>query len=406
MPVACVAADIVQVRVAVFDGVHGVAAFRSRYPVFTYAKVADNSRPVLSALVKPRPERARRSKRGAVVGMTVLVPLDGSSFAERALPWGRALAQGRDATLVLVRAMVLRARTDTSVAARTKGREEAEQYLSTVAKRLRPGLRVETVVYDGPADGAILAETAHYQADLLVMATHTRPPLGGLLYGSVARAVLQHSPVPVLLIRSWSSEAAVMPTETANRILVPLDGSPFGEEALPPALAIAQALHAAVTLVRVAPVPERLLSGTLGLLLAATEPDEGERVADVERYLDGIGQRLKALDPLLTVQADARVGDPVNAIVEAERDHAATVVVMATHGRGGLGHILLGSIAEGVLRAGTVPVLFVRPRSTLRMEEGALQNVGRGHVRGRVGANADLQGPGERPEAEDLARRR
>lgn len=188
-------------------------------------------------------------------------------------------------------------------------------------------------------------------------------PLASLLYGNVARALLQHSPTPVLLIRSWSHAVATAASEAACRILVPLDGSPFGEEALPSAAAITRTLHAALVLVRVARAPGRLLSGPFGLLLAATEPDEDERVADVERHLHGVRQRFAALAPQVAVRAAVRVGDPLAAIVTAERDHAAALVVMATHGRGGLGHALLGSIAEGVLRAGAVPVLFVRPRA-------------------------------------------
>lgn len=298
--------------------------------------------------------------------MTVLVPLDGSAFAERALPWARSLAQGCDATLVLVRAVVLHAlRGAAPVPARTTALEEAEQYLSTAAQRLLPGLRVETVVSDGPADEAILAAARQYPADLLVMATHTRPPLAGLLYGSVSHALLGRSHVPILLIRSWSPGSAAVPTVRQRRILVPLDGSPFGEEALPSALVIARTLNAALALVRVVPPPARLLSGTLGLLLAATEPDQEERVREAEQYLNSVRLYIATLDSLMTVRTDVRVGDPLRAIVDAERESGAAMVVMATHGRTGLGHVLLGSSAEAVLRDGTAPVLFVRPR-TLR----------------------------------------
>jgi nucleotide-binding universal stress UspA family protein len=239
---------------------------------------------------------------------------------------------------------------------------------------LFPGGRVETTLYAGAADAAILDATRRYRADLLIMATHTRPPLAGLLYGSVARALLAGSPVPILLMRSGSPDAGGAPGDSPSRVLVALDGSPFGEEALPPALAIAQALHAALTLVRVAPPPERLLSGTLGLLLAATEPDQDECVAEAERYLDGVRRQIASLAPFQIVQTEVRVGDPQRAIVDAERDRGATTVVMATHGRSGWGHVLLGSVAEGVLRAGTVPVLFVRPRA-LRTGTGDAEHV-------------------------------
>lgn len=303
--------------------------------------------------------------------MTVVVPLDGSLFAERALPWARRLTQRQTATLVLVRAVAWhtgRASAD------QQALRQAEQYLSDVSTRLLPGRHVETVVSGGPADTTILDATSRYHADLLVMATHTRPPLAGLLYGSVARKLLGQSPVPSLLIRSWTPETEAIPSGGPSRILVPLDGSPLGEEALPLALAIAHALDASLALVRAVSPPERLLSGTLGLLVATMEADQEQLVTEAEQYLNGIRQHIASLAPRLTVQTEVRVGDALTAIVAAEREHGDTMVVMATHGRTGLGHLLLGSVAEGVLRVGAAPVVFVRPRS-LRRATGAIDDL-------------------------------
>lgn len=116
----------------------------------------------------------------------------------------------------------------------TSGRGEAERYLHDVAQRLLAGSHVETAVYAGAADAAILVATRRYRADVLVMATHTRPPLAGLLYGSVARANLGRSPVPILLIRSWPPDTASAPTTSPSHVRVTVGGCRSARKHWPP----------------------------------------------------------------------------------------------------------------------------------------------------------------------------
>jgi nucleotide-binding universal stress UspA family protein len=163
---------------------------------------------------------------------TVVVPLDGSALAERALPYATQLVRHGGARLVLVRAALAHTvpgvdPTDAQLAAT----ECAERELETTAERLRDqGLSVETHVYYGEAAWAITDVAERQSAELLVMSTHGRGGLGRWVYGSVAQQVLRKATVPILLVsaaceRPWPAEGPI-------HILVPLDGSAFAEEAL------------------------------------------------------------------------------------------------------------------------------------------------------------------------------
>lgn len=135
-----------------------------------------------------------------------------------------------------------------------------------------------------------------------------------------------------------------------NTILVPLDGSPLGEYALPTAADLAHR------------------SGAQLLLVRAARHDADEAAA----YLDHLSADAFGL-PAAPVASDWPAashlppclrlvvpGDPAEAILAAAHDHAADLVVMTTHGRGGLRHLLLGSVAEKIIAASPIPVWVVR----------------------------------------------
>ena len=147
----------------------------------------------------------------------ILVALDGSELAERILPHVEALGRALGSTLIVLRATTAPA---TIVAELNSGamlpaagiidpeplidaeRKEVDDYLTTIAKRLRgSGLTVQTERPDGPAAAAILQSADELGVDLIAMTTHGRTGLGRLVFGSVAGAVLHTSNRPVLLVR-------------------------------------------------------------------------------------------------------------------------------------------------------------------------------------------------------------
>lgn len=149
-----------------------------------------------------------------------------------------------------------------------------------------------------------------------------------------------------------------------RRILAPLDGSAFAEQALPVAGAIARRSGAALTLVR---VHHPLLYGDL---IAVPRWEEEEHRSE-ETYLHRMAARI---EECFSVRVGTALleGPVAEAICQFVRDHDFDLVVMSTHGRTGLSRAWLGSVADGVVRHMTRPVLLVRTvdrPSTVELED-------------------------------------
>jgi nucleotide-binding universal stress UspA family protein len=279
---------------------------------------------------------------------SVVVPLDGSSFSERAVSFAARLgAAGADVVLVrgVLEPMVV---TNASAARIAATRQEAavaeaEQHLAAIAEKTRAqGIAVTARVEPRYPPTAIGETTDEVEADLIVMATHSRAaPLRAVL-GSVAEEVLRATRVPVLLIppcceETWSATSLL-------RVLVALDGSPIAEQVIAPAVELAQALNAELILLRV------------------TERDAGSDGESADQYLERLAVSLRDRgSKLRTISA---TGKPADRILEVAREESAHVIAMATHGRTGMARLLMGSVTTAVLTRATVPVLVLGPTAT------------------------------------------
>lgn len=279
---------------------------------------------------------------------TIVVPLDGSALAARALPYARALAGRAHGTLVLVRALPGQ---DADAA-------QAEAKLGRAAEPLRAeGLTVEAdISYDPPVQ-AINEAVRSRGAGLIVMSTHGRSGLGRWLYGSVADQVLRQAAAPVLLIPPGCPDA--WPQGRPLRLLVTLDGSTLAEQALPPAREVARAVGASeVALLRVVEPPNYSAYGAaeayayLPVDIEAELAEAGDYLRQLAGTLEGGAAHLE----LLTAQ-----GRPAASIVETARERGSDLIAMATHGRGGLARLVLGSVATEVLQTARVPLLLCPP---------------------------------------------
>lgn len=134
-----------------------------------------------------------------------------------------------------------------------------------------------------------------------------------------------------------------------TRILVPLDGSELAEAVLPHAQALAKSTGAELVLLRVA----------FAHIIPGIDPIEAQVAAvhEAEDYVAAAAEPLQAQGG--KVDAKVRYGDPVDEILDhVARDHI-DLIAMATHGRTGIKRVVLGSVAENVLRRASVPVLLV-----------------------------------------------
>jgi nucleotide-binding universal stress UspA family protein len=291
----------------------------------------------------------------------ILVPLDGSPLADAALPYAETIAGATGASLRLlgvveresaglqnwpdaVRTYVETVRLDSLT----------QHLVTTAAAVSERGVPAESAVVIGDPADEILAAADTPGVTTVVMATRGRGGIQRLFIGSVADKVMRHAARPTLLIspsEAHGEKAAV----SLRRIMVPLDGSPLAETALPRAIELAAATGALVTLVRVEPFVTAG-SAPYGAVVDFARIEE-EVGAAAGAYLEKVAGQFPAS---LQVETAVLRGFSAATLIEFATHEAVDLVVMTTHGRGGLRRLALGSTADRMVRSG-VPVLLLRP---------------------------------------------
>ena len=204
-------------------------------------------------------------------------------------------------------------------------------------------VRASLEVREGVPAEEILRAAREKKADLIAMSTHGRGGVARLIAGSVAEEVLRKSKVPVLVTRP---ETAVHPWK---RIAVALDGSERSEAILPEAAALAKKMGAVLEVLHVI---HPVVAGGAGEVPVVLPPK------DPMPYLDGVLKRLAAEG--LPPQVAILEGGTSQAILRHLEASGAGLLCMTTHGRTGMTRILLGSVAEEILRKAPCPVLLRR----------------------------------------------
>lgn len=299
---------------------------------------------------------------------TILVPLDGSTFGEHALPHALSIARRAGAALELVHVLVTPAPVflDPYPGMESPGdgraRKEASAYLDGVVRRLSPvaGVPVRSALLEGNVPEALQQHAADVRAGLMVLTTHGRGPFSRFWLGSVADELLRHAPLPLLLVRPEAKAPDFAKEVPYRRILVSLDGSPLSEMALRPATELGRLMDSNYTLFRCVP-PARFAGDTLMGLRDEPEQALLERwKVQAEDYLDGVSFRMRQ-DGLRPERSVEIAQEPAEAILNAADEKHCDLIAMATHGRGGLARMLLDSVTDKVVRGTTRPVLVYRP---------------------------------------------
>jgi nucleotide-binding universal stress UspA family protein len=322
----------------------------------------------------------------------ILVPLDGSALAQRALAVAAKLARYNDGELILVQALPItttpyQAWVPETVAQDFAERErEGQAYLTSQAELpMLSGIPTQTEVLSGVAAIAILAAAQKQHADLIVMTSHGRTGFSHWVFGSVAEHVTRQAETPVLVLRQrrlpfWVEgaelvEVATDASGTATipdlRVLLPLDGSPLAEAALEPAASCAESLVRGVEQATGQPAGSVGCRLHLALVVRPFEtlPEnmpEALVVTGAKTYLQHIAERLRTAHPALQVTWEVAASDDVaQSLVKLLQDDEGgqpfTLLAMATHGRTGIMRWIWGSITERVVHRTELPVLLVRP---------------------------------------------
>lgn len=292
---------------------------------------------------------------------TVLVPLDGSTAAERAARIALALATPGRTKIILLRVPVPEEMLVRSAQAGVTGWDllwpdqvaeraylEAESYLKQARPRLtRKGVELANRIEPGEVAQVICEVAEEERADLIALTLRGRSGISSWVPGNVAERALRRACCPVLLLRDC---------EAIRHVLIPLDGSTLAERALGPGLDLARRLKARVTLLQV-----------VGLLVLDRGSGEGEAGSGAGasafgralRYLEGVAAECESPGGALEMQVVP--GEAAGAILDFARQAGVDLIAMATHGRTGLSRWVYGSVAESVLRGSEGSLLVVPP---------------------------------------------
>jgi nucleotide-binding universal stress UspA family protein len=274
----------------------------------------------------------------------LLIPLDGSPEGEAVLSEvPRVAATGAEVYLLHVIPNVTPPVGSPTVGLFTLP-EHAEQYLDGLAVRLS-NVRTRTFVDAGDPADRILKVALSLNIDTIAMTTHARAGISRSLLGSVAQEVVRRSSLPVFLVRPG------MPTRArpVRRILVPLDGSPRSERMLDVLRPLAYGTRAELLLLHVVPL------------------EEDTALRDPSRAYEKMARSLESA--CVSARPIVTRGDPVIEIIHQAKAQDVDAIAMATHGRTGLERMLVGSVAEGVLRRADCPVLLLRVVGVPKLQE-------------------------------------
>jgi len=310
---------------------------------------------------------------------SILVPLDGSEFAEHALPIAMHIARRTGARLHLVTVSTPLSEAfiegvTFSVADLTREvTERREAYLDGVVKRLRDRgvTAIETRVMHGEVAASLCELLDKDEDQLVVMATHGRGALGRFWLGSVADEMVRATGKPLLLVHPEEGEPDLAREVKLGRVVLPLDGTQLAERMLEPVAELLAGAGAEVVLLRAVQsiMPADLTPDTASgrkearSILMQVQEIQMRLRREAEESLQAAAGRLEAKG--LRVRTDVIVeDDPAKAILrEAERE-GADLIALETHGRRGLSRLLHGSVADKVVRGAHVPVLVHHPQAT------------------------------------------
>jgi|GEM_PF-996642 len=288
----------------------------------------------------------------------MMIPLDGSKFAEGVLPYARRMAKGLGLPVDLLF-------VDDPVQPAGLAASRASEYLQTIAASFGSEAKINALVESGAAAAKIIEAAAAEPELLIAMATHAYSGPKAWLLGSVAEKVLRAAPNHVLLVRpvDGQSQRAVELTT----VIAPLDGSQVAEKALPTLAELAKRLALGVTLVR---VTRRIYSAPPEAFLpvfGANAPNLKQLWADANaeanEYLSRIAEELHrdGLAQVTPLVLEGGADGAAAAIIELSKNTPDSFLAMCSHGESGIGRWLVGSVTERVVRHGTAPVLVIRP---------------------------------------------
>jgi nucleotide-binding universal stress UspA family protein len=284
----------------------------------------------------------------------VLVPLDGSELAERAIPHAKTIAKTKGSELILF---------TVSIASVEQLDRPMKAYLELNAKELQSeGIKASIAIAYGNVADEIVGFADKNNIDLIIISTHGYSGIKRWVLGSVARNVLYGTSVQVLLIKSKAPKA---PRIDLKKILLPLDGSSFSETPIPFIAELTKGTEAETVLTVVSEPPlvpsygDRPINPTWkkhkNKLWAETQQQASEYLRKVEARLKKQGMKVKSQ------VIPGELGKVAESIMQAAKEENVNLIAMTTHGRSGVSRWVYGGVANRIVEESLQPVLLVRP---------------------------------------------
>lgn len=285
----------------------------------------------------------------------ILVPLDGSDLAEKALPYAKTIAKLKNSEVIFFAVSVTT----------SGGRRDRllKSYLDVNAKSLESqGIKVSTAVTYGDVAEDIIEYADKHKVDLIIISTHGYSGIKRWMLGSVTQKVLYGTCTPVLLIKSKSPEISRL---EFKKILIPLDGSLFSEATFPYVEELTKDTNSEIMLLQVSEPP--------------VVPSYGNRPINPtwEKYRDTLWAEIhqQSIEYLKKVQTDLRkrgvkiksqvikgeLGEVAQSIMQTAKKENVDLVAIATHGHTGVSRWVYGSVTNRIVEESLQPVLLIRP---------------------------------------------
>ena len=276
----------------------------------------------------------------------ILLALDGSENAERALWWVTQYAGREKAQVVLLRAVDTTFLEPEFIPSKV---QDALNYLLRMETEInQSGLPAKVIVRQGKPAETIVKVAMEEKCDLILMTTRGGSKVKRWAIGGVTEQVLRMSPIPVLPVQSRTRPAK---NNRVRRVIVPVDGSELAEEVVPWATTLARMMKARLVFLHVYPPT---LSGMGSPMRERFEALRTRMIRKCE-LLKKQGIRAR-----FTVRTD----DPAESILA----HVGMndMIVTTTHGEGGFKRWIFGSVAEKLIHEARVPVFVYKTFSQVK----------------------------------------
>ena len=302
----------------------------------------------------------------------ILVPVDGSNYSDKAVSLAMRLAREHGAEIMFCNAIdyagiasetAMAGAVDLAGTFASLDDGAKELLLSASARALAASCRCKAYRLEGRAAAAIVTFAIEAEVDAIVMGTRGLGGLPHLLLGSTAEGVLRTATVPVFVVHANSRLAPAEATTAFTTIAVAIDDSEPSDAASAYAVELAAGTGSKLLFTSVIDAEalhdQMLRYGPNAAAIRSEWESEASALVD-------IAARQAAAAGVKSTQTVVAFGNPSEEILASADRANADLLAIGTHGRRGLRRLLIGSVAENVVRRGSIPIVVVRSLAELR----------------------------------------